>query len=63
MSVSWLFSRELKDPLDLPGLLEPEEWLDPKDPVETRVKLERVVREDRKDTEDSLVCRVCLDLP
>lgn len=63
MYVSWLCYRELKDRLGLPGLLEPEEWLDPKDPVETRVRLERVVREDRRDTEDSLVCRVCLDLP
>ncbi|CAB1353253.1 unnamed protein product [Coregonus sp. 'balchen'] len=54
---------ELKDPLDLPGLLEPEGWLDRKDPVETRVRLERGAREDRRDTEDSPVCRVCPDLP
>jgi len=49
--------------LDHPDLLEPEEWLDPKDPVVTRVRLERLVREDRRDTEVSPVCRVYLDLP
>lgn len=35
---------------------------DPKDPVVTRVKVERVVREDRRDTGASPVCRVCPDL-
>lgn len=35
---------------------------DPKDPGETRVTWVITVREDRKDTEDSLVCRVFLDL-
>lgn len=35
---------------------------DPKDPVVIRVRLARVEREDRRATEVSLVCRVCLDL-
>lgn len=35
---------------------------DLKDPVVIRVRLEKVVREDRRDTGVSLVCRVCLDL-
>lgn len=51
-----------KDLLDLQDLLEPEECLDHKDPAVTRVRLERVVREDKRDTEASLVCRVCPDL-
>jgi len=49
--------------LDPPDLLEREEWLDPKAPVVTRVRLGRLVREDRRDTEVSPVCRVYLDLP
>jgi len=53
----------LKALLDPPDLLELEEWLDPKDPVVTRVRPERLVREDRRDTEVSPVCRVYLDLP
>ncbi|CAB1445080.1 unnamed protein product [Pleuronectes platessa] len=51
-----------KDLLDLQDPLEPEECPDPKDPVVTRVRLGRLVREDRRDTEASLVCRVCPDL-
>lgn len=35
---------------------------DPKDPGEIRGTWVITVREDRKDTEDSLVCRVFLDL-
>lgn len=35
---------------------------DPKDPAVTRVRLESLVSEDRRDTEASLVCRVCPDL-
>lgn len=34
----------------------------PKDPAVTRVRLERAVREDRRDTGASLVCRVFPDL-
>lgn len=34
----------------------------PKDPVVTRVRVERLVREDRRDIEASLVCRVSPDL-
>jgi len=49
--------------LDHPDLPEPEEWLDPKDPVVTRVRLERLAKEDRRDTEVSPVCRVSPDLP
>lgn len=55
-----LVPKALLDPLDLP---EREEWLDPKDPVVTRVRLGSLVREDRRDTEVSPVCRVYLDLP
>lgn len=51
-----------KDLLALQDLLEPEECQDLKDPVVTRVSLERTVSEDRRDTEVSLVCRVCPDL-
>lgn len=51
-----------KDLLDLLDLPEPEECLDLKDPAVTRVRLESPVREDRRATEDSLVCKVCLDL-
>lgn len=64
-----LASREIGESLELKDLqapldpLEPEEWLDPKAPVETRVRQESLVREDRRDTEGSPVCRVCLDLP
>ena len=36
---------------------------DPKDPVETRERLARQERGDRRDTEASPVCRVFLDLP
>jgi len=53
-------------PKDLPGLqdqLELEEWLDPKDPVETRERLARQERGDRRVTVASPVCRVCPDLP
>lgn len=35
---------------------------DPKDPVVIRARLARVEREDRRATEVSPVCRVCLDL-
>lgn len=35
---------------------------DLKDLVVTRVRVERLVREDRRDTEVSLACRVCPDL-
>ncbi|KAK0146918.1 Collagen alpha-1(II) chain [Merluccius polli] len=56
-------SLELKDLLALLDPPEPEEWLGPKAPVETRVRQESLVREDRRDTEDSPVCRVCPDLP
>lgn len=52
----------LKGLLDLQDLLEPEECLDLKDPVVTRVRVGRPVREDRRDTEALLVCRVCPDL-
>lgn len=51
-----------KDLLDLQDLLEPEGCLDPKDPAVTRVRLESLVSEDRRDTEASPVCRVCPDL-
>ncbi|TNN82195.1 Collagen alpha-1(II) chain [Liparis tanakae] len=51
-----------KDLLGLLDLLEPEGCLDPKDPAVTRERVERVAREDRRDTEASLVCRVCPDL-
>ena len=36
---------------------------DPKDPVETRERLARQERGDRRVTVGSPVCRVCLDLP
>lgn len=52
----------LKDLLDLPGPLEQEECLDLKALAVTRVKLEKVEKEDRRDTEASLVCRVFPDL-
>lgn len=51
----------LKDLLDLPGPLEQEECLDLKALAVTRVKLEKVESEDRRGTEASPVCRVCLD--
>ena len=35
---------------------------DPKAPVEIRERQESLVRGDRRDTEDSPVCRVCPDL-
>lgn len=52
----------LKDLLDPQGPLEQEECLDLKALAVTKVKLEREEREDRRDTEASLVCRACLDL-
>lgn len=51
-----------KDLLDLWGLLELEECLVHKAHAEIRVRLGIRVREDRRDTEDSLVFRVCLGL-
>lgn len=52
----------LKDPLDLQDLLEPGEWLDLKDLVETRVRLASLARGGKRDTEVSPVSRVCPDL-
>ncbi|KAJ8259358.1 hypothetical protein COCON_G00183700 [Conger conger] len=52
--------KDLQDLLDLPEL---EEWLDPKDHVEIRVRQVRVERGDRKDTEASPDFRACPDLP
>ncbi|KAJ8257961.1 hypothetical protein GJAV_G00191620 [Gymnothorax javanicus] len=51
------------DPWAPPANRETEERLDLKDHVETRVRLVRRVNADRRATEVSLVCRVCLDLP
>lgn len=34
----------------------------PKDPVVTKARQEKLVKEDRRDTEASLVCRVSPDL-
>jgi len=55
-----LVPKDLQDPPDPPEL---EAWLDPKDPVETRERLARQERGDRRVTVASLVFRVCLDLP
>ncbi|KAI1899985.1 hypothetical protein AGOR_G00067560 [Albula goreensis] len=52
-----------KDLQGLLDLLEPEEWLDPKAHVEIRVRRASQEKGDRRDTEASLDCRVCLDLP
>ncbi|KAG7246782.1 hypothetical protein CRUP_028613 [Coryphaenoides rupestris] len=51
-----------KDPLDHPDRPAPEEWLDPWDPAETRVRRARPASGDRRVTVASLVCRVFLDL-
>jgi len=52
----------LKDLLGHLDLLVPEEWLDPKDHAETRERLARQERGDRRVTVVSPVCRVFLDL-
>lgn len=51
-----------KDLLDLQDPLVPEECLGPKDPAVTKARQENLVKEDRRDTEASLVCRVSPDL-
>lgn len=70
LQVQWvkLANRETEESLVHKDLLEPQDQLEPEECpdlkvlVVTRVRLEKLVREDKRDTGVSLVCRVCLDL-